>query len=816
MNGKRILVWVSLAFVPICAFEKTFFQYPDRFWSPSVRAMQSKLSLATSPNTFPLVKTTAIQSDTFPVVPTGKWERLYNAWGPDEMVLSIHSQNDTVVAAGAFVSVDRENASGVALWNGAKWNRLGSGLPGLVKSVFRIGPEVFAVGDSNRLSPYLLGPTKNTLTKWDGHEWRLLKGNLQNLRQTEFLAWRGETYSIDMPNGQMYRVVADSAQLIPGVTGSIDGFCALQGGIYLSGYIRIGNDTTQHRIVCWDGKKWASSLTSFPSEVDFLRAYGNELFFISSGTVLNEGSYSVWRFNPTGAPVKITTGIGDYKYLMIASDTYGVQLLQYNPYETAYATGTLHLSRWDGQGFVTVHDEPRFSGYVNSFSVDKENAYIGGLALAVNGQLVTNVAKWDGKAWGSLSVNPETGPPPYVNVLKSDGQNMYFGFYHSGLLEGKKTANGIASWNGTEWSTMNGGLQQNPPKEMEDQGPSVYDLAPHGVDLYVAGRFKSGGGKELNNIARWDGQNWQPLGKGLRGVPYKILVDGVNVFVRGRIDTLETETGPVYNSVLAQWNGSSWTSISNDENLTRAMAVYHGALYISRKTPDFFTDGVQVWQNGKWTEMTSFENYSRDISFSSTNSLNVFHDKLYFFGKKIDHGLPQYYSLAITWDGRSFQSFSSPVNMTILATDKDHFYGVDSNSSTLWRCDGSKLERIEGANVYRPTSAIESHQGFLYTACFGRLQNDVSMLPLARWKDSDFSGISGGQYTHRGKTKTLGAFHARGQDLSAMLSTLGLEGVEAYTPLGQKVLSIGKDDRRRMGDRNPGANGFLLLQGREK
>src|SRR5690606_19432964 len=38
-----------------------------------------------------------------------------------------------------------------------------------------------------------------------------------------------------------------------------------------------------------------------------------------------------------------------------------------------------------------------------------------------------------------------------------------------------------------------------------------------GEALYAAGRFTTAGGAEANNIARWDGSAWTPLGVGIDG-----------------------------------------------------------------------------------------------------------------------------------------------------------------------------------------------------------------------------------------------------------------------------------------------------------
>jgi hypothetical protein len=809
MAKKIFPTLLVLAFANAYAASKTIFQYPEKIWSPPLQALQSKFGLPSFSNTSPLAKISAVQADTFNFVAKGKWERLYNTWGPDWVVEAIHAENDTVVAAGTFASSDRESTRGIALWDGTKWTKLGNGLSGWVSSILRRGSEVFVSGEFNPISPFIRGLTPYSMAKWDGREWTPFKESIKNDWPMKFLNWRNELYTIDQV-GKVNRLTADSSQKISGVVGSVNGICALDGGIYLAGYLSLGEDTTHYNIVVWDGKSWSPILANFPFYVLSVDAFGKDLFLTCGGPDLTTGPRSVWKFNLKDPPVKIAGGVSTFDYFLVASDPLGLRLLQFNYMGIGNSTDILRLSRWDGQGFVLVHEEPRFSGYLTSFSVDGEDAYIGGVIFGVADQPASNVVKWDGRGLVSLTERPEVGPSGYVGVLKSDGKNLYFGVSGPKFFAGKK-ANGIASWNGSEWSTLNGGLQSYPLSQVKPSGPEVNDIAVNGTDVYMAGRFKSGGGKELNNIARWDGIDWQPLGKGLRGSADKILVHGANVYVTGKIDTLETEAGPVYNSQLVQWDGQSWISLSRsiDKPIT-AMAVYHDILFVSRRVGEDYYDDVQLGARGQWMSMPGFESYLRSKNYNlSINSMVVFRDKLYFFGRGGNRGGGG----VLSWDGNEFKTYPSPNIMTALAADKEHFYGLDSIGDVLWRCDGNKFEKIDGARIYASSSAIESHQGFLYTACFGRLQNDVSMLPLARWKDSDFSGISGNKITSRSKTKTLGAFHAKDQDLSRMLSTLGLEDVEAYTPLGQKVLSIGKDGTLKSGG---GTDGFLFMQGKEK
>jgi trimeric autotransporter adhesin len=109
------------------------------------------------------------------------------------------------------------------------------------------------------------------------------------------------------------------------------------------------------------------------------------------------------------------------------------------------------------------------------------------------------------------------------------------------------------------WSTLGGG--------MAGFFPEVNALAVlQNGDLVAAGRFDSAGGTAVNNIARWDGTTWSPLGAGLTRSPgwssppsvLALTVAGNGDLVAGgRFD----RAGSVSVAEVARWNGTAWSSM---------------------------------------------------------------------------------------------------------------------------------------------------------------------------------------------------------------------------------------------------------------
>ena len=144
------------------------------------------------------------------------------------------------------------------------------------------------------------------------------------------------------------------------------------------------------------------------------------------------------------------------------------------------------------------------------------------------GITVNYIAKWDGAAWSALgtgAANPLTTPT--VNALAVSGSNLYAGGFFA-TLDGV-TVNGIAKWDGTSWSALGSGIGGVVGFCCNDH---VSALATTGNDLYAGGQFSKIGDVSANGIAKWDGTNWSALGPGFDYV-YALGLSGTNLYAGG-------------------------------------------------------------------------------------------------------------------------------------------------------------------------------------------------------------------------------------------------------------------------------------------
>jgi hypothetical protein len=124
------------------------------------------------------------------------------------------------------------------------------------------------------------------------------------------------------------------------------------------------------------------------------------------------------------------------------------------------------------------------------------NLIAGGLFLSAGGVPANNIASWDGTSWSALGGGMGGIFYQYVFALAVYNGNLIAGGYFT-TSDGMPT-NGMAKWDGTSWSGMGGGLWY--PANV--YGAHTFCL--YGPDLIVGGLFTSAGSVGAAHIASWN------------------------------------------------------------------------------------------------------------------------------------------------------------------------------------------------------------------------------------------------------------------------------------------------------------------------
>ncbi len=197
------------------------------------------------------------------------------------------------------------------------------------------------------------------------------------------------------------------------------------------------------------------------------------------------------------------------------------------------------------------------NSYVYALALSGTDLYAGGWFTTAGGVPANYVAKWNGSAWSPLD-SGMSGITFGVKALAMSGTNLYAGGYST--VVGGVAANYVAKWDGSAWSVLGSGMggissTSYPPY------PYVSALAVDGAGhLFAGGYFTTAGGVPANYIAEWDGSAWSAVGSGMNDQVSALAVDGTgHLFAGGYF----TNAGGVPANYVARWDGGSWWTLGS-------------------------------------------------------------------------------------------------------------------------------------------------------------------------------------------------------------------------------------------------------------
>jgi hypothetical protein len=259
-----------------------------------------------------------------------------------------------------------------------------------------------------------------------------------------------------------------------------------------------------------------------------------------------------------------------------------------------------------GQSIGTWESISGFNGNVEALLVDAEgNLYAAGWFTTAGGVSANLIAKWDGSSWSSLGSGIWGDGVPFVKDLAFDGSgNLYVGgnFESAGGI----SAYNMAKWNGSTWMALGNGLT----------GGSVMAVAVDASNnVYAGGAFTNSGSSTIYNIAKWNGSSWSTPGGGLGDYVRKLEFDlAGNLYACGdfRISS--------YYNVGILTPGYSWKALGGTYGNGTGFNNYIWGLSIAPNgniyASGFFTQiggysrpRIAVWNGTKWLSAgTGFSN----------------------------------------------------------------------------------------------------------------------------------------------------------------------------------------------------------------
>ncbi len=256
------------------------------------------------------------------------------------------------------------------------------------------------------------------------------------------------------------------------------------------------------------------------------------------------------------------------------------------------------------------------------------------------------------QTWSSLGIGFDT--ICYALTTDANGNVYAGGLFEKALTSfgNVKEVNHVARWNGSEWLPLGKGVD----------GP-VYALAmdKNNRYLYVGGSFSNaynsnGTFISTPNIARWDKLtgNWSAVGSGLDDDCLALFIDDNNtVYAGGAFDKAGGKTA----HRIAKWEGGAWSALGS--GLTGTCSEIkkdkNGLLYVAgyiNSAGGIAVKGLTRWNGSIWEKFTPDFYGATQSAFALVFDAE---DRLYVGGYFHGAGNVESFNI-ILWDGSAWQS----------------------------------------------------------------------------------------------------------------------------------------------------------------
>jgi len=266
----------------------------------------------------------------------------------------------------------------------------------------------------------------------------------------------------------------------------------------------------------------------------------------------------------------------------------------------------------------------QFTASLRDMTTYNGNLYVGGFLTDADGVVCNGIARWNGAQWSALDggVTHSDGDPGQAWGMRVIEDELYVcgRFVHVGDL----TVNGLAKWNGTSWSAVH----DFPFFDVE--GDVVHDCIVYNDELFVIGDFNGGPANGMSGIARWNGTEW--VGVGPVGVGQAICMEIYQnkLYVAGYFTS---EMNPIYpGRHIASWDGSNWDNVGgglgNPNGPVYDMLVHDDKLYAvgsfmnAGGTPAQF---IATWDGHEWCDLET-------VVSNGLLAIEAFQDTVYIGG----------------------------------------------------------------------------------------------------------------------------------------------------------------------------------------
>ena len=302
-------------------------------------------------------------------------------------------------------------------------------------------------------------------------------------------------------------------------------------------------------------------------------------------------------------------------------------------------------------------------------------------------------------------------------------------------------------------------------------GPPVASMCIYKGELYAAGFFDFADGP-VNNIVKWNGTKWMPLGSGVYTVGgggfdswvNALVVYKEELYVGGRF----TDAGTVEVNNIAKWNGTEWSAVGTGLGSygysVGSLAVYNGELYAAGhfyKAGNTQLNNIAKWNGTEWSTVgTGINVYTDDYFSGSVSSLIVYNGFLYAGGAFDSAGnIPA--NNITKWDGNNWSAIGAGIllgvndyggfgyvsSLTIhngalyAAGHFDSAGGIPANNIAKWD-ETNWTSLASGIDGY--VTALSTYNGYLIVGGYFDTVGNVAANHIVKWDSINWSALGKG------------------------------------------------------------------------
>jgi hypothetical protein len=321
------------------------------------------------------------------------------------------------------------------------------------------------------------------------------------------------------------QVTVNWGPLGTGLNGTAQCMIVYNSKLIVGGSFSTAGGTLANRIAAWDGSNWSTlgsgitgNNTSLAAGVDGCSNSSNG--FVYALEIFNGDLYAAGNFTNAGGVIaaniakwngitwsSVGGGIRGVNLGVRSLKVYNNELYVGGSFDSAGTIKVKSLAKWNGLTWADVGGGIKKLVYgiqnqiVAAMDTLNNSLYIGGRFDSVGVITANNIAKWNGSSWSSLGAGINL-----ATILSTQISVFNLTSYHNIIYAGNGQA-GVSKWDGVNWSAVGGGLSTGglPPKG--------YASAKLGGDLYIAGEFLSAGAiYGTCRVARWNDFNWSLVG----------------------------------------------------------------------------------------------------------------------------------------------------------------------------------------------------------------------------------------------------------------------------------------------------------------